>query len=79
MSALTDRQRREEARAARYDTARTKCGHLEKVLAHWMEGLTAQASAERLELGERTVKRYRAFLELATGRGVDAGARKRGG
>lgn len=79
MSLLTDRQRREEAKAARYEKARTKLDAMGKVLAHWMEGLTAQASAERLELGERTVKRYRAFLELATGRGVDAGARKRGG
>ncbi len=79
MSALTDRQRREEAKAARYEKARGKLQHLEKALAHWMEGLSARDSAERLELSLRTVERYRQLLELSTGRGVDAGTRKRGG
>lgn len=78
MSALTDRQRREEAKAARYEKARGKLAHLEKALAHWMEGLSAKDSAERLGVTSRTIEKYRQLLEL-TRRRVDASGRLRGG
>lgn len=43
--------------------------HLRKVLAHWMEGLSAGESASRLGLREPTIEHYRHHLELSTGRG----------
>ena len=78
MSALTDRQRREEAKAARYEKARDKLAHLEKALAHWMEGLSARDSAERLGVTSRTIEKYGQLLEL-TRRRVDADGKPRGG
>lgn len=78
MSALTDRQRREEAKAARYERARGKLDAMGKALAHWMEGLSAKDSGERLGVTSRTIEKYRQLLEL-TRRRVDADGKPRGG
>lgn len=65
MSALIDRQRREEAHAAAIERGKNQLRVLQSVLRHFTDGLSARASAEALGLSRKTVQQYRSVLHLA--------------
>lgn len=82
-------QRAEDAVEAARNRAKERLRLLQAVLAHWEEGLTARASAERVaamletdgrqrSLHVTTVRRWRRFLGLSYG-GRDVGASLRRG
>ncbi len=64
MSRAVDARRREDAHAAAVERGKAQLRTLQAVLAHFVEGLSARASAERLGVHTNTVKRQRAWLGL---------------
>lgn len=64
MSALTDRQRREDAHAAAIERAKEQLRVLQSVLRHFTDGLSARQSADALNLSRKTVQKYRGVLLL---------------
>lgn len=68
----------EDERFERIERAKVILRLEQSVLAHWVEGLTLKASAERLEQSLSTIQRLRAHLRLTSGQAWRAGVKPMG-
>lgn len=63
-----DEERKKMSIEERTDRAKVKLQRLQEVLRHFVGGLGIEETAARMSVSRDTVRRYRVFLELDTGK-----------